>query len=689
MKLTPIQSSFAAGEISPLMHGQVDTEGYRSGARTMLNMIADSRGPSFSRTGTSYLEGYTGNDGRIETLQVNSGLFFSLIFVHLKLAISTPAGIYPAEQFISNPFFSSGAVDWTSGVQGSQSLITFAQTNCSLKCDDQPSAYARIDQNFTITDETVAHILTVACTIPDDGEVTISIGTSQGASDIHTATIEQTHYTVEITPGAPHDNLWVRISNDAAGTTSAVHKVMFYASVAGVIDFTTVWPEDEVRKLHLIQAPGGKAIYFCHQNYPVYKLIYDAATGSFSFAAVTFTSPPAAWTGSNWPGTGTFFQGRLWLGGAPEQPETFHASRSGVPEDFTTGGAADGLVFTLAKYGLIKWMTGFKNLIIGTENGEHIATSEGGVLTYNDIEVEQQSSYGSNDVQPKQIGDQIFYMGADGLKVRSMNYQWQDENWMSKDLTFVSEHITASGIRDIAWAQNPGNLFWCVLNNGTLACLTYERGNNVYGWHRHETQGRVLSMSVGSFNGTSLASWLVMRLDGEIYHETFFPDVQMDSSIFYTNGAASTTITGLDHLEGMSVQVITDGAMHPDRVVVGGEIELQTPSLNGVAGLQYTPELEPLPMDKGAPTGSGSGWSKRWNRILLRVLNSAKPLINGTRPATRSPSTPMGTSQPLATEDIEVHQLGADLEASVSIKQDLPLPLTVLAIFGDVEQDSL
>ncbi len=693
MKILPIQQSFSAGEITPKMHGRSDTDGYAAGVATMLNMVADSRGPAVSRKGTYFVDSYSGQQGRIETVQINAALFFSLIFLQLKLVISTPAGELPAEQHILNPFFSDGASDWTADTSGSNSSVTFSQTDCSLVCGQSAPDYSRVDQNFTVSDPTVEHILSVASTFGEDPtELLITVGTTQGASDIYSGATSQQVFNVPVTPGSGNTDLWIRIENTESDTDVSLHKIMFYSPVDGPIEFVTPWPENEVEALHLVAAPGGKSLYFFHPSYATQKLVYDPDTASFSFAAVTFLNASSTWTGSNWPGTGTFFEGRLWAGGTPDDPETFWGSKSGIPEDFDVGdssAADDALEFTLAQYGRIEWMNGFKNLVIGTENGEHIVTSDAGVITPSDVQVTQQSSYGSNSVQPTQVGDQIFYISSDSRKIRAMNYEWQADNWLSKDLTFTSDHITLSGIRDIAWAQNPDNLFWCVLNDGTLACLTYERGNNIFGWHRHDTQGEIVSMSVGSFQGTSLVSLLVRRADNTLYHESFFPPVELDSAITVTLAPATTTVTGLDHLDGYTCQVIADGAVHPDAVVASGTIELQTEASQVTVGLKYEPTVVTLPFDKGDRAGSGMGRQKHWNKIFVRTLDSAKPKINGTRPPSRSPSTPMGTMEPLSSEDIIVHALGRDRYAQVTIVQDLPLPLTVLAIFGEIAQEKL
>ena len=337
-------------------------------------------------------------------------------------------------------------------------------------------------------------------------------------------------------------------------------------------------------------------------------------------------------------------------------------------------------------------MIGTKNLLIGTVNGEHVVSSEAGVITPTDISINQQSAYGSKHVQPVQVGDQVMYVSLDGTKVRALQYEWSADNWLSKDLTFFSEHITKSIIREMSWAPNPSNLLACTLLDGTMAWLSYERGENVWGWHRHDTQGDFKDSVSGSFLGFSFLVVGVQRVDGQIYLETIIPNNQSHMDSWHEQENQLTpffTVTELDHLEGFTVQVLADGAVHPERVVSGGEITLESLTNHAIVGLKFIPKLTSLPLESGSPTGSSLAYLKRYNRLIIGLLDSALPLINGVRAPDRSPSTPMDTIEPNRTGQVDAYQLGWSEGVIVTIEQDLPLALTVLYIGGELPQDVL
>lgn len=569
-KLTPIQDSFAAGEISPLLYGQVTIKGYQSGLAEMENMWPNPRGPAVSRRGTDFL--------------------------------------------------------FDSGYQ-----------------------YARLTP-FQIS----------------------------------------------------HNTLYVAVIGSGETTIWGPYR----GPVPNTVVVTTPWTADQVDDLHFIPHPGGKTVYIVHSEIAPHKMVYDDATGGITIVPVAFTNQPPEWNDTEgWPSTGTYHEGRLWLGGTDSYPQTFWASRSGLPEDFSISNPIqddDALSFTMAKYGRIRWMYSVKNLLIGTENGEHIVTSQQGVITPSDISVSQQSAYGSSSHQPAQIGDQVFYISPDRLKIRAMQYEWSSDNWLSRDVTFLSEHISHPGMRHFAWLQNPNNILIVSKDDGTLGTLVYERSENVFGWSRYSTNGQVVSVCAGSYIGTDVAFMAVNR-GGTLLIESLHDGEYIDSSVLAEDPVNGVTyIDGLNHLEGRIVQVTVGGdrANHPDRIVgaesapgagdgVPGRVYLDGNYNKAIAGLGFVARMKTLPFDKGAPGGSGSPWQKRWNKIYLNLLESSRPLINGSRPPVRDPATLMGTAQPDDTGPVLSISLGWDKLSQITIEQDLPRPLTVLSIHGELAQEVL
>lgn len=69
----------------------------------------------------------------------------------------------------------------------------------------------------------------------------------------------------------------------------------------------------------------------------------------------------------------------------------------------------------------------------------------------------------------------------------------------------------------------------------------------------------------------------------------------LDSSIQY-KGNPTSTLTGLDWLEGQTVSVFADGGVKPNVKVENGAIKLPRELSNIWVGLNYEAELQTLPI---------------------------------------------------------------------------------------------
>ena len=687
-KIDPIQNSFSAGELSPFMHARSDQEIYKNGLSYMRNMIPDSRGPAVRRPGSRFITSYDGNNGRVFSFQSITGTVFILAFLDQIAYISTLQGPLPNQNYINEPRFEDAGTNWTTDI-GSNASVTFNPSNCVLSRSSSPGSYASIAQAWTPTTPTNLHTVIVYSSGTNVYRVRIGNALNDGSIlDITTSNIT---YTADFTPGIATP--WITITvEDGVTADNSDTNIAFVAITdsADELSFVTPYLEEDLTQLQTIQAPSASATYAVHPKYETYKFDYDDTTNTFSFTPVAFVGAPAVWAGENWPSTGAFYQGRLWLGGTPQQAETFWGSRSGFPEDFTQGvNADDGLEFTLEKFGQIQWMSATKNLVIGTESAEFIITSETGVITPSDVQATQQSAYGSNYVQAVQVGDQVFYVSADGTKVRAMQYDFTTDNWLSRDITFSSNHLTQVGIKDIAWIPNPANLLWCVLNDGSIAALIYERSYNIIGWARADTFGGLVDITSGELAGDSFAVALASRKPGKLYLEVAIPTQYTDSWVNRSYPSGTMVVDGLEHLEGLTVQILTDGAVHPERVVTSGEVTLEWEAFVVDVGLQIISEMTTLTLDAGGPRGTARHTEKHWNKVYVEMFQSGLPIINGVRAPDRTPSTPMDEREPFRTEEIMTVTLGRTKQGAINIVQDLPVPLTVIAIYGETAQDSV
>ena len=115
-----------------------------------------------------------------------------------------------------------------------------------------------------------------------------------------------------------------------------------------------------------------------------------------------------------------------------------------------------------------------------------------------------------------------------------------------------------------------------------------------------------------------------------------------------------TEITGLGHLEGETVGVMSDGAPLEERVVSGGMVTLDAPAATAIAGLPYDMVFQPVEFDAGARQGTARTRHKRVSALGLQMVRSG-PFRAGIAGGdlydaeTRFASDPMDEAVPLFT----------------------------------------
>jgi hypothetical protein len=232
-----------------------------------------------------------------------------------------------------------------------------------------------------------------------------------------------------------------------------------------------------------------------------------------------------------------------------------------------------------------------------------------------------------------------------------------------------------------------------------MAAMSYEPATDINGWSRHSTQGEFVD-ALNIVNERAELTFYVVRRPVPNEEDRFFIEVMehlneanddpvyLDSYIKQNLGDPTTTVPGLEHLNGLKCGVIVDGAVHPDRTVDKGAIELEYPGSIVTVGLRYTASMTTLPA-YSPPQVGGLGASKSWSQIGVRLLDSPNPLINGVRVEERHPATDMDRPEPGTTGQVAMVETGYDEYGRILIEQDLPLPLTVTGVFGQLSVEDL
>ena len=411
------------------------------------------------------------------------------------------------------------------------------------------------------------------------------------------------------------------------------------------------------------------------------------------------------------PAAVSFYEQRLVFANTTAQPQTIFFSVAGSFEDFNDGvNPADALIYTIGsnQVNVIRYLASGRVLIVGTSGGEFAVSASGTTepISPTNAQIKRQANYGSANIQPIQVGNVTMFVQRASRKIRELVYNFDEDSYQAPDLTVLAEHITESGITELAFQQEPDNVVWCVLTNGKFVGMTYRREENVVGWHEQIIGGSfgsgnavVESVAVipGDLNEDEVFLVVKRTIGGATkrYIEFFSnfdfgSDVQdaffVDSGLTYS-GSAATTISGLDHLEGQTVSILANGATHPDKTVSSGSVTLDRSVTKAHIGLSYNSTLQTMRIDAGGTEGTAQGKIKRIHDITLRLFRTVGIQVGSSetdldRIPFRSSANAMDQALPLFTGDKEVEFRGGfDNDGFIVVKQNQPLPATILAIF--------
>jgi len=744
--------SFNAGEWGPKLAYRFDLEKYQSACAQLENAIVLTEGAADRRGGTQFING-TNNEtiARLEPFTFSLDTAFMLEFTNGRLRFYSNGELVETSPGVPYVLLTSFQTDDLFN-------LTFAQINDIIYVAlgrDNPYKITRVtDTNWTIDpvvfdvpalrdENTSAITLTPAATtgnginleasddlFPDD---TTIIGAYFQLGHVRPAATQELGITVDgVSAGLPVFGAW---NMRTFGTWTA--DVLLQRSLDGGGTWETLLVYTGKNDLNIAQPgtePNANVTYrlkvenwVSGSSTPRAVLEVSAATiyglgkvvGHISTTEVLVnvitpfysTDATLVWRESAWsvyrgfPRAVTFHEQRLVFGGNTAQPQTFWGSQTGDYENFQYGtNDTDAFAYTLGskKRLQIHWLQSQDDLIIGTSLEEWaVGGSQDGqvsLITPTNVRATRQSAHGSNSaLAAVLVNEAVLFVQRVGRKVREMTYNLGQQNYLSVDMTILASHVTMGGIVQMAYQSQPHSILWAVTGDGDLIGFTYERGENVTGWHRHTTDGLFKSVAViPSEDGDEL--WVVVaRVIGGVtkhYVERFNPTQWtakedaffVDSGLSY-DGSPETVFGGLNHLIGKTVSILADGSVRANQVVsVAGEITLESAASVVHAGLPYQTIISPMPLNMDPQLGPSATQIKRISKLGLFFLNTLGckygPALDqlDTIPF-RGTADAMDASAPLFTGEEIVNFDGPySTDGRIFVVQDQPLPMTLLGI---------
>lgn len=347
------------------------------------------------------------------------------------------------------------------------------------------------------------------------------------------------------------------------------------------------------------------------------------------FGALTASSDwwEGAWSDyRGYPSAVGFFDGRLWWAG---KARAWGSVADGYEsfDDFVEGDSAPiARSFGSGPVDQISWLIATNEMFIGNASSVVHArsSSQAEALTPTNFNLRPISTQGAATVGADKIDERGLFVQRGGTRLFDVSFDTELLKYTVSDLSILVPELNSAGIVKIAVQRNPDTRVHCIRADGTVAVLVNEPSENVTAWLEIETDGEVEDVVVMPGDDEDAVYYLVNRTGGR-YLERWAKESecagatlnkQADSFIVYS-GVSTTTISGLDHLEGQTVVVWGGGVDMGTYTVSGGSITLTSAVTSAVIGLGYTATWKSMRKALNAALGTPLNQRKRISFIGL------------------------------------------------------------------------
>lgn len=278
---------------------------------------------------------------------------------------------------------------------------------------------------------------------------------------------------------------------------------------------------------------------------------------------------------------------------------------------------------------------------------------------------------------------------------RYYSERMDDRNWSSAEDSFCVD----SGLRSSLTYPDA-----TLTSSGITGTVTMTASSGVF---TADNEGDVIRIGGGKATITDYTSSTVVG--AEITED--ITDVITDDPEFmpvpalsgeWSTSTPTTTISGLNHLEGLEVSILADGSVVPNQTVADGEIELEVEASNVVVGLPYICQVQSTYLEAPAPGGTMQNKRKNITSVGVRLQGTRGLFIGADQPdqsfqqnnvgipwtglseiKERTPVDLMGVAIPLYTGDYfkNINSQWA-VEGQVALQQTYPLPANILALIS-------
>lgn len=372
---------------------------------------------------------------------------------------------------------------------------------------------------------------------------------------------------------------------------------------------------DGIVRIHSVEADNSATVDVLA---PVGK---TSATTDWSFSA---------WSdAAGWPAALGLSDGRLWAG----RDDRFWGSESDDFEGFEIGAEDDKAISrrVTGGWGSVRSMVGVGRLVIlmDAREAEIGSNAIDDIVTPTTAKARPRSRRGSADAQAQVVDEDVVFIDRSVRKLFRM--QLSGERYELNELTRLHRTIAGAegatgGFIEAAVQYNPEPRIWLPCEDGRMSVLLFEPTEGVAAWCRLIDPDAFYESVVCLPGDVEDAVYFVVRrtIGGStVRHvEKLAPEAwenmedawRLRSAVEY-DGASTTSITGLGHLEGEVVYAWTNGFQQGPFTVASGAITLTYATTYAIVGLLYEGRYKSPRVMGGASTGT----ALTQNRVIRRI----------------------------------------------------------------------
>jgi hypothetical protein len=360
--------------------------------------------------------------------------------------------------------------------------------------------------------------------------------------------------------------------------------------------------------------------------------VVSSATDRWQFGAWSAAYGYPSAVGSGY-GRLVWAQGRSLHFSAPDDFTNYEGRKQGhVTDD-------DGFTVSIRAAVTIRWVDqAGERIVVGTDVGEYLIRklTETQPFGPTNAEVVPLTSFGCRKLRPVMAHGQNLFVQRYGRRLFAQEGSISPEgnpSLTAHEHSIMAESVLKGRVTSMAWQGDPHGVLWLGEDDGTLAGFSFHPEHQVFAFHRSPLPAGAVLECVESIPAAEQHElWAIVRWRTKRRVQRLFPfwllgDDRADAAFgdfgLLYDGPPEDTFAGLDHLAGLTVGILGDGAeLAPRAVGQDGTLTLDREVSRACVGLPVRSVGEKRNLEAGAASGTAQAQKKRASRVWLRLAES-------------------------------------------------------------------